>query len=161
METDVESHCQRELRESFGRVGRRSEGPEGVKDTTSSPTELTNLSQIGGGGGLTKDWKSMHRLNLDPYTYVSDVQHVFSLRGSHNSWCPESVWLCCLPLYPSSLADLPCLLLVGEESHSPAVNWCARAGWYPCVAGWLPFWVEWKDGAEALLSRCKVNKQVF
>jgi hypothetical protein len=39
--------CQTELRESFGRVGDRTERAGGVKDTTRKPTESTKLSPWG------------------------------------------------------------------------------------------------------------------
>ena len=36
-----------ELRESYGRVGRRTEGPKGDRDSTGRPTVSTNLDPWG------------------------------------------------------------------------------------------------------------------
>ena len=52
-----------EVRDSYGRVGGRIEGPEGDRNSTGRPTESTNLDPWGS-QRLNHQPKNIHRLDL-------------------------------------------------------------------------------------------------
>lgn len=58
-----------ELKDSYGRVGRRIEGPEGDRNSMERPTELTNLDPWGS-QKLNHQLKSIHGLDLGFHTYM-------------------------------------------------------------------------------------------
>jgi hypothetical protein len=130
------------------------ERARGVKDTTGRPTESTNLDPWGFTDWTTNLSRSMQGFNLaSPLpTFVVDVQfglHVSLLTtgvGVGSGVGGAFLWLCCLPLDPYPLAGLPCLISVGENALSPAVTWCARAGWYP--------WYFWGEGKGVMGGGC-------
>jgi hypothetical protein len=53
-----------ELRESYGRVGRKIKGPKEDRDSRGRPTESTNLD-LGSSQGLDPQPKSEHELDLN------------------------------------------------------------------------------------------------
>jgi hypothetical protein len=106
----------------------KMEGVRGVKDTTRRPT-VHQLEAHGDSQRLNDQPKSMYGLDLGPLHLCSRCAAWFSC-WSPNNWRRGCLWLCGLPLDPLLLAGLSCLASVGEEVLSPALTWCARAGWY-------------------------------
>lgn len=58
-----------ELREAYGRVKRRIEGPKEYRDSTGRPTESTNLDPWGS-QSLNHQPKNIHRLDLGLPTHM-------------------------------------------------------------------------------------------
>ena len=76
-----------ELREAYGRVKRRIEGPKEYRDSTGRPTESTNLDH---------QPKSKHRLDFGPCTYVVDEQlDLYTGPPKLESLLPACLWIPC------------------------------------------------------------------
>ena len=84
-----------EFGESRGRVGGRTEGPEGDRNSIGRPTESTNMDPWGS-QRLDRQPKNIPRLALGSCTYVPDVQ-----LGLHE--CPQTTGA---GAYPDSVAYL-------------------------------------------------------
>jgi hypothetical protein len=107
-----------ELEDSYGRIGGRTAGLEGDRNSTGKPTESNNLDPCGS-QSLNHQPKNIHRLDLEPHTYVAYVQ--FDLQVGPKTigveGYPKS---CCLYVGYVLLSGLPCLTSVGQKVPSLA-----------------------------------------
>ena len=96
-----------EVRDSYGKVEGRSEGPRGNRNSIGRPLGLSKTEPP------TK--KRMWAGPRPPCTYVADVQLGLPMGPEQLEQVPNS---CCLFLRYDLLAGLPCLSSVGVDAPS-------------------------------------------